>query len=373
MPVIRVLHMIGCLEVGGSQSMVMNIYRNIDRNKIQFDFIVDKVLESPFTQEIHSLGGRIYKLPKFNGTNILELRKSWNNFFNKHAEYRILHSHVRSYASLYIPIAKKHGLTTIIHSHSTSNGSGITSVAKKILQYPLRFQADYFFACSQESGEWLFGNRITKQDKFKIIPNAIDVRKYAYNEENRSKIRKEFQIENRFVVGHIGRFIEAKNHDFLIDIFYELHKEKAESVLLLVGDGELKDQIKEKVKMLGLEDCVIFTGVRNDVAELLSAMDVFVFPSIYEGLGIVAIEAQTSGLPVIASDVIPKETNITDLIEYISLDAPLKYWVERVLKHITGIHRTDRKREIKKNGFDIVQNAYSLQQFYIENEVKSCH
>ena len=368
MPPLRVLHMIGCLEVGGSQSMVMNIYRNIDRTKIQFDFIIDKEVGSPYLDEIVSLGGKIYKLPKFNGKNVFSLRKNWDVFFKEHREYKILHSHVRSYASLYLPIAKRNGLTTIIHSHSTSNGSGIASIAKKILQYPLRWQADYFFACSEESGKWLFGNRIIQKANFKIIPNAIDVKKYEYSEQSRKVIREEFGIEDQFVVGHIGRFIEAKNHMFLVDIFNDIHKELSDSVLLLVGDGELRKTVESKVRKLNLQDSVIFAGVRNDVPALLSAMDVFVFPSVYEGLGIVTIEAQTSGLPVICSDVIPKETSITNLIEYNALDKGAKYWAERVMSKKINSYRTDRIKEVVDAGYDIKATTKWLQEFYLRIE-----
>lgn len=372
MPPLRVLHMIGCLEVGGSQSMVMNIYRNIDRTKIQFDFIIDKEVGSPYLDEIVSLGGKIYKLPKFNGKNVFSLRKSWDAFFKEHREYKILHSHVRSYASLYLPIAKRNGLTTIIHSHSTSNGSGIASIAKKILQYPLRCQADYFFACSEGSGKWLFGNRITQKENFKIIPNAIDVKKYEYSEQSRKTIREEFGIDDQFVVGHIGRFIEAKNHMFLVDIFNEIHKELSDSVLLLVGDGELRKTVESKVRKLNLQDSVIFAGVRDDVPALLSAMDVFVFPSVYEGLGIVTIEAQASGLSVICSDAVPKEANLTNLIEYISLNLPLSIWKDKIINSKTK----DRKAllcSVAKTNYNIISSVEYLEEFYIFKEQENEH
>ena len=170
---IRILHMIGCLEIGGSQSMIMNIYRNIDRRIIQFDFVIDKDVKSPLYKEITQLGGKIYKMPKFNGINIIEVQSSWKKFFENHSEYKILHSHVRSYASIYLPVAKRCGVTTIIHSHNTSNGVGFPSLVKKILQFPLRYQADYLFACSKEAGEWLFGKKAIKKDNFKVIYNGI--------------------------------------------------------------------------------------------------------------------------------------------------------------------------------------------------------
>ena len=369
MPPIRVLHMIGCLEVGGSQIMVMNIYRNIDRQKVQFDFIIDNEVESPLKKEIAELGGKIYMMPKFNGKNGLMVRKQWDSFFKKHREYEILHSHVRSYASLYLPIAKMNGLTTIIHSHNTSNGNGITSIAKKILQYPLRYQADYYFACSQYAGEWLFGKKAVERENFKIIANAIDTSKYKYSQKARNKIREEFNIsDDTYVIGNIGRFQSQKNHTFIIDCFNEIHKIVKNSILLLVGTGDLKKQIKEKVRKLGLEESVILTGVRKDIPELLFAMDLFLFPSRWEGLGIVAIEAQASGLPVICSDVVPKETKVTNLIKYISLDKPASYWAERILLYKSNANRIDRIQEVKNSGFDIVSISLWLQNFYVKLE-----
>ena len=361
---IRILHMIGCLEIGGSQSMIMNIYRNIDRRIIQFDFVIDKDVKSPLYKEITQLGGKIYKMPKFNGINIIDVQSSWKKFFENHSEYKILHSHVRSYASIYIPIAKQFGLKTIIHSHNTSNGNGIMAITKRILQYPLKFQADYFFACSKEAGEWLFGKKIIDHSNFIIIPNAIDTNKFKFNKEARERIRNELKINNKFVVGHIGRHTPQKNPFFLLKLFAEIHKAEPNARLLQVGQGELTEQMKEECDKLGITDKVIFTGSRDDIPDLLSAMDVFVFPSLWEGLGIVAIEAQTCGLPIICSDTIPKETKITDLIEYLPLNEDAKFWADRVLNKKGYNVRKDRIKDIIAAGYDISTTAKWLENFY---------
>ena len=272
---------------------------------------------------------------------------------------------MRSTASIYLPIAKKYGLKTIIHSHSTSNGKGLSAVIKKWLQYPLRFQADYFLACSKEAGEWLYGNKIIKNNRFHILNNAINASNYIYSETTRNRIREELHINSSaFVVGHVGRFTYAKNNLFLIDIFKSVHDKNPNAVLLLVGDGELKEQIQEKVKVLNLQNCVIFTGVRNDIPALLSAMDVFVFPSVFEGLGIVAVEAQASGLHTICADTIPEEAKVTNLFEYQSLSENSENWADCVLQYAKGYERKNMYSDICKAGYDIGTTTQWIENFY---------
>lgn len=231
----RVLHMIASLEMGGSQSFVMNIYRNIDRTKIQFDFIVDHPEQMFYKNEIERLGGRVFVLPSFRLYNIKEIRKAWNSFFDEHKEYKIMHSHFRSYASVYIPIAKKHELKTIIHSHNTSNRSEMRSIAKSIFQFPLRYQADYFMACSEKAGKWLFGNRICRSDRFWLIKNAIETKQFCFNEDIRSEVRRELRVGDSFLLGFLARVTNQKNPLFVLDVFNELLKILPNALLLFVG------------------------------------------------------------------------------------------------------------------------------------------
>ncbi|MCI8280647.1 MAG: glycosyltransferase family 1 protein [Lachnospiraceae bacterium] len=357
--------MIASLEIGGSQTMVMNLYRNIDRDKVQFDFIVDHTEDKYFYNEIRSLGGRVYKLPTFKGTNILEVRKAWNRFFEKHSEYKILHSHSRSYASIYLPIAKKYGLKTIIHSHSTSNGSGITAVVKSMLQYPLRFQADYFMACSVEAGRWLFGDRVVKQKNFYVLKNAIDAKAFTYNPELREKYRSQLGINDEFVVGFLGRVMPPKNPMFMIDVFRELIKIESNSKLLFVGEGDLLGDVKKRAKQLGIIEKIIFTGARSDTPGFYVAMDVYCFPSLWEGLGISLIEAQASGLPCVCSENVPAAAIVTDLVETVELDKEKSYWAERLLA-IAKKGRENTYKKIKATGYDIAENAVWMQEYYLE-------
>lgn len=358
---IRILHMIGSLNVGGSQTMIMNIYRKINRNEIQFDFIIDRPNELYFAEEIKELGGRIYILPTFNGKNIFEIRKSWNGFLTEHTEYKILHSHVRSYASIFIPVAKRHGLKTIIHSHSTSNGKGLSSIGKQILQYPLRYQADYFFGCSRIAGEWLFGNKVVNSDKYFMLQNAVDLDLFSSN-KNRDSLRKELGIENEIVFGHVGRFHESKNHKFLISLFNDLRKIYPNSKLLLVGDGSLRNEIESQINEMQLNDSVILAGQHKNVYDYLSVMDCFIFPSNWEGLPVTVVEAQASGLECYISSTITQDVNVSKYVHYLPIDKGISIWTDELKK--CNFKRIDVKEDIIKAGFDINESSRKLVEFY---------
>ena len=367
---IRILHMIGSLNIGGSQAMIMNLYRNIDREKIQFDFILDHPEQLYFADEVRKLGGKIYFMPTFNGKNIFQVKRAWNSFFEEHTEYRILHSHVRSYASLYLPIAKKHGLYTIIHSHSTANGKGLSSLVKSFLQYPLRYQADYFMACSDNAGRWLFGDKVVDGENYLMLPNAIDSDAYNYSDCVRIKMRESLNIDDNFVVGHVGRFTEPKNHSFLIEAFEEVLKIIPSSKLLLVGDGELRPEIEHRIVEKNIVDKVIITGNKSNTSDYYQAMDVFVFPSLWEGLGIVAIEAQASGLHCIVSERIPKEIDLgAGLVDVLSLDLGPKAWAEKIAS-INCEKRRGRKDAIVAAGYDVKANAEKLTDFYVNTSAQ---
>ena len=364
--VIRVLHMIGSLEIGGSQMMILNLYRSIDRDKIQFDFIIDHSNGGALIPEVKALGARVYIMPQFKGYNILEIKKAWNLFFKTHPEYKILHSHVRSYASIYIHIAKKYGLKTIIHSHSTSNGTGFSSLGKRILQYPLRYQADYLFACSKEAGEWLFGKRALENDNFKIIRNGIDCDRFQFDEKNREKIRKEYGIEDNFVIGHVGRHTSAKNPIFLLEIFSEIYKKDSNARLLQVGQGEMTERMKQKCHDLGIEQAVIFAGVHNDVEKYYSAMDVFLFPSLWEGLGIVVVEAQTNGLQCVVSTEVPVLADIgAGMFHVLDLQESAETWASLTHSFSKSKRLNDKVEFAQHSGYDIKDMAYNLSKFYL--------
>lgn len=365
---IRILHMIGSLNIGGSQSMVINIHESLDKSKVQFDYIIDHPDHLYFAEKIKKLGGKIYTMPTFKGFNYFEIRSAWKHFFKQHPEYKILHSHVRSYASLYLPIAKKAGLKTIIHSHSTSNGSGLSSIVKRVLQYPLRYQADYFFGCSKEAGEWLLGKKIVDSPKYHVLKNAIDVEKYAFNMDNRVKLRSELGLGDKLTFVHVGRFHPAKNHLFLLNIFSEIHKRNPNTALLLVGDGELRPSIERQIAKLNLKNDVLLLGSRSDIPCILHAADCFLFPSIWEGFGMVAVEAQAAGLPCICSDSVPRSVKVTDNCSFVPINN-LNEWVEKASTNLNSAKLLCRssRTSIIEMGYDIKENAKILARFYIDN------
>ncbi|WP_165062714.1 glycosyltransferase [Adlercreutzia sp. ZJ154] len=359
--------MIGGLNAGGSQSFVMSIYRSIDRDKVQFDFVLDHPDETLFVEEVESLGGKVYCLPSLADSGLKTVQKEWDGFLAAHSEYAILHSHIRSYASVYIPIAKKYGLVVIIHSHSTSNGSGITALVKAILQFPLRYQADYLMACSIEAGQWLFGKRRCKANSYMQINNAIDSRLFTFSEKNRASIREEFGVrDDEFLVGFIGRVSEPKNPKFIIEVFNELLKINSNSRLLFVGDGCLLSETKEYVAQLQISDNVVFTGTRGDSYKLLSGMDLFLFPSIWEGFGMSLIEAQSTDLMSVCSDRVPKSAIvISDLVKVISLEKEPAYWARYIATVRNDRSRRSRFAEISLSGFNIDENAKTMEDFYV--------
>ncbi|CAG9606595.1 glycosyltransferase family 1 protein [Pseudoneobacillus rhizosphaerae] len=363
----RILHVMGKMDTGGAETLIMNIYRNIDRTKVQFDFIVHTKDKGYYDDEIFELGGNIFRVPNFSLLNLKSYYLAWVNFFKtNNTQYTIIHSHIRSTAAIFLSIARKFGLVTISHSHSISSGKGINAIIKKILQYPLRYIADYFFSCSKEAGEWLFGKRVTSNRKFKIIPNGISLEKYTFSNSTRKKIRKNLNInEKTFVIGHVGRFEYPKNHEFLIETFKLVKKDNENSKLLLIGDGILTNYIKEKVKQSNLTNCVYFMGIRDDIPDLLQVMDIFVFPSQFEGFGIAALEAQASGLKTFVSDTIPEAVKVTDNIETISLSKPAEFWAEEILKYKNGYRRRDTMIKIKNAGYDVKEIANWLEEFYI--------
>lgn len=364
---IRILHVIGSMGRGGSETMIMNLYRKINRKKIQFDFMVHTEKKFDYDDEIHALGGRIYRVPKFNGRNFSEYTKAWEHFFIKHNEHKIVHGHIGSSAAIYLKIAKKYGRFTIAHSHNTKDSSrSIRSYLWRVYSFPTRYVADYFFACSKQAGIDRYGKKAIREN-FTVLNNAIDSALYQYSSEIRNNKRKELNIENSFVIGHVGRFEYQKNHEFLVNIFYEIQKSKNNAVLMLIGDGTLKSDITRQVSKLGISDLVLFLGVRDDVPDLMQAMDVFVFPSNYEGLGIVAIEAQAAGLHTICSDVLPGEAAVTQLLEPCSLEKGTDFWASTVLKYSNGYERNNMKKQICEAGYDIYQTVRWLETFYEEH------
>jgi glycosyltransferase involved in cell wall biosynthesis len=370
---LRILHVLAGLNPGGAESLVLNICRSLDKTKIQFDFILFSKEECTYNNEIRKLGAEIFYIPRYNGINHFIFKKAWINFFKKNPQYSIIHGHVRSTAAIYLKIAKNFNLTTIAHSHNTgSRGNQLDIMVKYLLQFPIKYTADHLFACSYEAGKWLYGKNATKKGKFKIINNGIDTKKFAFSIKKRNDMRNKLGVNGKYVIGHVGSFTYQKNHSFLLDIFNEICELNDNTVLLLIGDGELRIEIEDKINNLGINNKVIITGVKENIHEFLQAMDVFVFPSIFEGLGIALIEAQAAGLPCIISERIPIEAHLTDLINQVSLKRTPQFWANSVLNYL-DYKRTDKSNDIANRGYDIISTSDVLEEFYLSayNSLKS--
>lgn len=365
---IRVLQILGGLEAGGAESFVMNLYRAVDKGKVQFDFVKHIEHKGVFEDEITQMEGKIYRCPQYTGKNHFAYCKWWDSFFKEHPEYHVIHGHVRSTASIYLKIAKQHGLVTIAHSHSTSNGSGISATVKDMMQLPIRHTADYLFACSDKAGQWLYGEKAITQSNYRMIPNGIDLRRFVFNAEKRRQMRDELGIsEDAFVLGHIGRVTVPKNHKFLVELFAEYHQKNPNSKLLLVGDGELYETVQQQCTQLGIKDAVIMVGSKTNTEDYYQAMDVFVFPSLWEGLGIVVIEAQANGLSCLISKNVPKEAILTGNVKALSLQSKAE-WLNELEKMSVGERMRTENSGIQQ--YDICTIADRLQRFYLEQHEK---
>lgn len=361
---IRIAHIMGKWLGGGVESVVMNYYRNIDRNKVQFDFICDEDSKYIPTDEIESLGGKVILIPPYQKP--FKYHKELKKVL-KEGNYKIVHSHISTMSFFSLWAAKSAKVPVrIVHAHSTTNKQEKKkNLMKQVLRPFSKVFANRYFCCSELAGRWLFGNKTYNQGKVYLLNNAIDVDKFKYNEKVRKAKRKELNIKDKdLVIGHIGRFVKPKNHEFLIDIFNEIHKQNKNTILLLAGDGPLKEEIQNKVKKIGLEKNVQFLGQRNDANELYQAMDAFVLPSLYEGLPVVGVEAQAAGLPCFLSTDMTKETKVLDSTQFISLTHDTKYWADKILKEVKTFERKDSSREITDNNFNIKKEIRKIEKQY---------
>lgn len=364
---VRVLHVLNSMSRGGIQALLMDVYRKINHSEIQFDFLLEKKVDSDYIDEINKLGGKIFYIqPRREG--ILKNKKALENFFRNHPEYKIIHQHVSSLTNVApLKVAQKFNIPVrVIHSHNTrQGGSFLHKYIHYINQLSVKSYATDYFACSALAAKWLYGKKQYNNGNYKIINNGIEIKRFVFNDQTRLAMREELGIkENTFVIGHVGRFAHQKNHEFLIDIFYDLHKKTPDSTLLLVGDGGLRAQIEQKAKKLGLDNNIIFTGIRSDIADVLQAMDVFVLPSHHEGLGIVVIESQAAGLHTIVSDTVPDDAYVTDLIEKEYLSSNSSIWANRILKYADEYERKDTYQDISDGGYDISRISEELQRWY---------
>lgn len=362
---IRVAHVMGKMVGGGVEQVVMNYYRHIDRSRVQFDFLVDADSTLVPREEIDSLGGRIFTVPPYQ--HAIAYQRELTRLFRRE-HWPIVHSHVNALSVFPLCAAKRAGVPVrIAHSHSTSGrGEPAKNAAKAVLRRFSNVYPTYRMACSRYAGEWLFGI----EEPFEVVPNAIELEPFSFNARSRELVRAELGVASSdCVIGHVGRFTQQKNQSFLIQVFNRLHNKMPNVLLALVGEGGQKGRAEELIEDLGLTNCVRLLGQRDDINEIYQAFDVFCLPSIYEGLGMVAIEAQVSGLPCVVSTHVPSEVNLTGNVEFLPLDSSDE-WADSIANAARRGRMGANIRSFSR--YDINTAAVRLQARYLELGEAAC-
>lgn len=356
---IRVLHVLQRMEAGGTQTLLMNLYRNIDRSKVQFDFFVEYPEKQFYDDEIEKLGGKIYYNTFREDFNILKFQKNFEKVLTNHVEYNIVHVHAYTVGYFILKVAKKCGVPVrIVHSHNNETTRDSKYLIKRLLQKLYPIYATDFFACSEDAGKYLFKNR-----NYIVLKNAIDSKQFIANKFIREQVRKDLNLEHAFIVGHVGRMHPQKNHKFLLEIFKEISKKIPNAALVLVGTGPLEKEVREQAAGLNVH----FLGNRKDMSRIYQAFDIFLLPSLFEGLGIVAIEAQASGIPCLCSNRVSKDANVSPLFHSMELEAGAVKWAENSLQIANDkLAHQNTQSFIIKAGYDVHQTAKIMEDYYIQ-------
>jgi len=368
---IRVLHIVSKMSFGGVQSVIMNYYRHIDRSKVQFDFAVQSIEKCEYDEEIDALGGRIHKIAP------LHIEKNHfvadlESLLLGNQEYKIIHSHQNFMNIIPLSVAKKCKVPVrISHSHNNYKASSVLKELQRfVFRRFIRCSATECLACSQLAGRWLYGSSFGKHTNDRVVHNAINTNLFRFDMDTREKLRESLGIEDKFVLIHIGMFSKQKNHLYLLEVFSEFHKITPDSVLLLIGDGKERNLIEERIDRLALKNNVILLGVRRNVYDYLKAADAFVFPSLYEGLGVVVVEAQTSGLPCFVSvEAVPKEVDLNNDVKFLSIKLPPRKWAEIIGSTECFEDRANAYQSTIGGGYDIDKEAEKLKEFYLESVI----
>lgn len=377
---IRVLQVLGTTKIGGAESRTMDIYRHMNRDEIQFDFLITEGNDGIFTEEIEQLGGHVYSLPKYRIYNHLQYAKAVKRFFEEHREYAAVHGHMTSTASIYLPIAKKTGVPlTIAHARSAGVDSGIKGKITNILRSSLPYKCDKMFACSDLAAVAVYGEDNYKNNNVKVMPNAIEIGRFAADDMVRNEVRSRYGIKDKFVIGHVGRFHEAKNHVFLIKAFAKFLEKRTDAVLMLLGDGPLRPQIEALVLELdaanlsagkiGIKDNIIFAGNQSPIDPYYKAFDYFLFPSLFEGMPGTVVEAQASGLMCMVSDTVTRMSKVTELVEFESLSKNESQWADRIYS-IVGQTPVEQLYGSRKENNPMIQQIMLDSNYNVERQVE---
>lgn len=368
MEIIRILYVNGGpMNRGGIESYMMNYYRNFDKSKIQIDFVAIGLERAAYDNEIESLGGKMYYIPK-KSKDYLGYKKGLRDIF-KSGQYKIVHTHMDAMGMTVLKEAKKCNIPVrIAHSHNTQHLTN-NPIKLKINEYArknINKYATHMFACSELAGRWLFGDEEFKNGKVEVVKNAIDIEKFMFNEEKRKIIRQDLDILNdEIVIGHVGRFDYQKNHIFILKVFSKLLRYNKKLKLILIGDGHLKEEFKKQINRLKIDKNVKVIDACDNVNEMYNIFDIFVLPSHFEGLGIVAIEAQANGISCVLSDKVPNEVKVGENVKFLNIDNE-DLWVNLIENIIeNGLQRNIDKQRIIDYGYDIKIAAKKMQDKYI--------
>lgn len=380
---VRVLHVLGNTNLGGAESRIMDLYRHTDRNRVQFDFLVHSNEEGFYEKEIRELGGRVFRVPRFRIYNYFSYRRALKEFFWAHHEFALVQGHMTSTAAIYLPIAKKAGVKkTAAHARSAGVDKGLKGTMTRFLRRNLADKADYLFTCSELAGISVYGEKAVQEGKTIFIPNAIDCAGFTFDPAKREKLREELGLTDALIIGHVGRFHYAKNHEYLLRVFAELCQMSAGAGgstaetgadqnyhLILLGEGPLMEDTRKLAEELGVADRVHFLGNHKNIADYYQAMDYFVYPSRYEGMPGTIVEAQASGLPCLMSDTICREVIATELVETMSIEEEPKAWAEGLQRRIDALVSKQENREkyaakMAAAGFDVQAQAERMMRFY---------
>ena len=366
---IRVAIVAGKVDSGGKKNLIMEYYRHVNRDEVQFDFICDADSQAIPAEEIESLGGRVYVIAPYQNIfkNMSDMRKLF-----KENKYPVVHAYNSTMNLFPMFVAKQCGVPVrISESLSMAHEGDWKTILKKMLRPMSKWFANYYMSCGDDCGRWQFGDKLFGAGKVDVFKTVINTEYNAYNPELRDKTRKEFGWEDKIVIGHIGRFTAQKNSVHMVEIFAAVAKKEPKAVLCLIGDGELKEDMMAKIKELGIESQVNYLGRREDIQQFYNAMDCFILPSLYEGLPVVGLEAESCGLPMFFSAEVTREANACELGHFIGLDESVEVWADEILKACKEnmpIRRSHAK-EVREAGFDSASEAIRMQQYYL-NAVK---
>lgn len=362
----KVAIIVGKMDSGGKKNLIMEYYRHIDRSKVQFDFICDCDSQAIPEQEIKSLGGRVYKISPYQ--RIFDNMSDMRRIFKKN-KYPVVHAYNSTMNLFSMAVAKQCNIPVrISESLSMAHEGDWKTILKKMLRPMSKCFANYYMSCGNDCGRWQFGDKLFDSGKVDVFKTVINTESNVYNLELREKTRKEFGWEDKIVIGHIGRFTAQKNSVYMIEIFGAIAKKEPKAVLCLIGNGELKKDMLSKVKELGIESQVDYLGRREDIQQFYNAMDCFILPSLYEGLPVVGLEAESCGLPMFFSTEVAREANACELGHFISLNESCDMWANKILrvtKKNMSIRRSHAK-EVKAAGFDSASEALRLQKYYFD-------